>query len=192
VDNLERSVALKRDAAALLADTGLDALLRKHGKVAYVGSFALDLMAWPDIDVNMVLSGGQSITGFMRLFSAIAEIPGVTQISFLNTLDEQLVGRPQGLYAGVRLHRKVRWKVDLWCVAPSAIDEHQREMEDILADLDGESRAAILNAKFDLLTAGGRTLIGSGHLIYEAVLSKGLRRTTEIRDYLRDQGIEGI
>ena len=65
-------------------------------------------------------------------------------------------------------------------------------MASVLERLDDDSRAAIVNAKFDLLTAEGRTPIGSGHRIYEAVLSKGLRKTEEIRDHLRNEGVDGV
>ena len=192
MDNLERSTALKRDASDLLAHTGIDMLLRRYGEITYVGSYALGLMAWPDIDVSMVVAEGQSISRFMELCAAIAEITSVTHINYRNFFEEQPDGFPRGLYAGVRLRRGIRWKIDVWSVARDVVAEHQREMASILERLDDDSRAAIINAKFDLLTAEGRTPIGSGHRIYEAVLWKGLRKTADVRDHLRNEGVEGI
>jgi len=190
--NLERSAALRRDAAEMLRATGIDALLQQHGQVAYLGSYALDLMAWPDVDVNVVLPGGQSIRRFMELCTSIAQIPTVTRVHFQNFLGERPQGFAPGLYGGVRLRRELHWKMDLWSLDRSEAEAKQREVERIRGQLDGESRAAIVDAKFALLTPEGRTPIGSGHRIYEAVLSKGLRDLEEIRQYLRDEGVEGV
>ena len=190
---LERSAALRHEAESLLTDTGIDAQVRQYGDLTYVGSYALDLMAWPDSDINVVPTAGQSIRGFMELCTRITEIPSVTRLHFQNVLDERPPGFAAGLYAGIRLRGRdsqVLWKIDLWSMDVSEAAEPKREVAGLLSRLDDEARATILATKHVLLTPEGRTPIGSGHRIYEAVLSKGLRRIEDIRELLRSEGVE--
>ena len=57
MDAHEKSRKLHEEADEILHQRGVDAILRKYGKVHYTGSYALDLMAWPDIDITMRLHG---------------------------------------------------------------------------------------------------------------------------------------
>jgi hypothetical protein len=52
IDPLPRAERLKSEANQLLAHLGLEEMLRStSGRVEYTGSYLLDLMAYPDIDV---------------------------------------------------------------------------------------------------------------------------------------------
>ena len=58
---LEIAQQLRREADELLYGRGLDGILRAHGRVFYTGSYALDAMAWPDVDINMLLEPGYEL-----------------------------------------------------------------------------------------------------------------------------------
>ena len=51
---------LKIKADSLLLKKGIHSLLEKYGQVFYAGSYVLDLMAWPDIDLNLVVNKGKN------------------------------------------------------------------------------------------------------------------------------------
>ena len=47
---------LRQEANEIIHERGLDAILQPYGRVWYGGSYALDLMAWPDLDISMLLN----------------------------------------------------------------------------------------------------------------------------------------
>jgi len=53
---LEIANNLKQEAHSLLHQRGVHSLLSKYGDLIYAGSYALDLMAWPDIDMNLIIA----------------------------------------------------------------------------------------------------------------------------------------
>ncbi len=55
MDALEIAAKWHQEADQLIYDRGIDAILRSYGRVSYTGSYAINLMAWPDIDIDMVL-----------------------------------------------------------------------------------------------------------------------------------------
>jgi len=196
VDPVAYADQLHRDADELLVGRGIDSLLRSHGQVFYTGSYAMDLMAWPDIDIVMMLEPGlRSVTDFFGIGRQIAQLDGVLSMSFRNCLRERPEGLPEGLYWGARLKTKSQpapWKIDLWATTQANFQDNQAFVDRVRAALDEEKRRRILEIKQSLITPEGRTPVLSGLHIYEAVLFNGLWSDEEVRTYLRGQGIEGI
>jgi len=187
---------LRREAHEILFERGMDAILQPHGRVLYIGSYVLDTMAWPDLDIEIVLEPDPVSTDhFFDIGKEIAKMDDVVSMKFDNYFDWPHPRLPRGLYWRIRLDmgtRPVPWKIDLWAVGEKEIAKTQAGMERIRAALTKETRKRIIDIKHALLTPEGRTPILSGYHIYEAVLFKGLREEKEIREYLRGQGIRGV
>ncbi len=162
--------------------------------MSYTGSYAINVMAWPDIDIYMVLEPYPfSTDDFFKMGKEIATIDGVLSLKFNNFLRQHEEGLPNGLYWGVRKTTcTTRWKIDIWATDTEYLEKNRAWMERIRRALDEETRRLIIEIKHSLLTPEGRTPVLSGYHIYEAVLFKGLRREEHIRTYLRQQGIEGV
>ena len=197
MDPLEIAAQLRREADAILYDRGFDAILRPHGEVSYTGSYALDLMVWPDLDAYVILPPDTDWLGpFFEIGSGFARIPGVYRMNFRNCFVKPIRDDfPVGLYWGVRLitaDRPIPWKIDVWGVDAAPVETNRLWMEKAREKLDDETRRLILEVKISLVNAEGRTPIQSGFHICEAVLFRGLREPDAIRAYLRERGVEGI
>ena len=195
-DPVELSDALQAEANSLVWSKGLDEALSQFGSVFYTGSFRLNLMMWPDIDIEMsVEPDPDSVACFFDLGKAIASLEGVSNLQFSNQLHfpKHSEVAPEGLYWKVTIQRekgRMPWKIDLYSLRPEIIDQSKVEMNRLDQKLDREKRALILKTKYALLTPTGRTPISSGHNIYRAVLDEGLEEFNDIVEYLRENGVE--
>jgi hypothetical protein len=194
---LSEARRLRAEASRLIEGSGLDAVLRRHGEARFTGSYRLDLMAWRDLDIEIVMRPEEeSVGAFFRLGGEIAALPGVRSLKFNNGVSFRLWEEaPRGLYWGMRLlepDTQATWKVDLWAFRAELAESHLRETEEIIARLDQATRELIVETKRALLTPEGRTPVFSGYQIYRAVLYEGLRQREEIVAYLRAHGVEGV
>ena len=187
---------LRKEADEVIYDLGLDAILQDYGEVFYAGSYALDLMAWRDVDISMVMAPEPfDIDAFFDMGRRIAHLDGVLRVRFANYLRMRAKWAPRGLYSGVRLEvgpERKGWKVDIWAVDQECLSRNKGEMQKVHSALTPEMRRLILEMKQALMLPSGRTPSLSGYHIYQAVLFEGLRTEEEIRPYLRDHGVEGV
>ena len=186
---------LRAEADDILhGDRGVDKILRSYGKVHYTGSYALDLMAWPDIDITMLLDGDPySFDNFFAMGKQLAQVAGVDKIEYWNSMNWDVHNLPKGLYWGVRLDTgtwDVPWKIDVWATNETEFKRNQELMKRLSGELNPEARKLIVEVKHSVITPEGRTPQGSGYYIYEAVLSKGMRTAREIREYVKEHGID--
>lgn len=186
--------ALRKEADEILFERGVDAILRRYGKVHYTGSYALDLMAWPDIDITMLLEGDPyNFDTFFEMGKQLARVKDVDKIEYWNSLNWDVENLPKGLYWGVRCDTRtwqVPWKIDIWATNEDEFKQNQVLMKRLSAEITDEARNLIVEVKHAIITPEGRTPQGSGYYIYEAVLFKGLRSAREIREYVREHGID--
>ena len=193
VNILEFADGLRAEADQIIYGGGIDDLLQAYGDVFYTGSYFLDVMAWPDIDITMALDHDPySIEAFFELGAKIARIDNVISLKFINFFMPDARNLPEGLYWGTRLNaenRSIPWKIDLWAKDKEALEEDRRAMQRTRQMMDEEARKLILEVKYSLLTPEGRTPPLSGRHIYRAVLFEGLRKKEEILAYLNEVGV---
>jgi hypothetical protein len=190
---LEVAASLHAEATELVYKRGLHDALSSFGAVFYTGSFALDLMAWPDIDISLQLKPFfHSIDKFFEVGNRVAECDNVVSMKFHNFHKFPIPELPPGLYWNAKINRSTgpSWKIDIWSTDKKAADENRRDMERIKKSLTQETRKLILDVKYSLITDEGRTPVLSGYHIYQAVLVEGLKDREAIVKYLRDHGID--
>ena len=183
---------LHQEANQIVYDRGIDRILQLYGEVFYTGSYFLNVMVWPDIDITIVLeSDPPSIEDFFEIGAEVAKIDSVISLKFNNFFSLQAEDLPEGLYWGVRLDVENReWKIDLWARDREALEENRATMERMCQMMDEETRKLIVEVKYSLLTPEGRTPFSSGYKIYEAILFEGLRERKDIIAYLVERGIQ--
>ena len=185
---------LRREADALLFDGGIDALLRQHGDVFYAGSYTLDLMAWPDIDLNLIVpEENDPISAAEELASSFIKRDKTASVRFERNLHKRFPDLPKGLYLGVKLdigQRSRPWKLDIWIVNDQESNKTKKKTAEIRRMLTPLKREVILSWKQKLMTPKGRTPSFSGYWLYQAILHKGLESEKEILDFLREKGID--
>jgi hypothetical protein len=199
---LETAARLHRAGADLLGD-GLEALLGGYGRLTCTGSFYMDLMAWPDLDLYVPLEkSADALARFLELAPGFATACRSSQLVSLRFKDFRFqlsANLPQGLYWGVRCLQTVGldqdtgldWKLDIWALPAEEIAAKQAELERLKGKLTPERRRLILEIKHALLTPEGRTPALSGYPIYRAVLDQGLRSVEAVEGYLRETGVLG-
>ena len=185
---LERATKLRQEADIVLGLIKLYDILRPYGKVFTTGSFFLDVMAYPDIDLYITKVNLEQL---FHIGAQLARSELVTQVIFEKTDDPVLM--PEGLYLKPRLNYGDwgrPWKIDIWSLDESVILEKMVEMRRFQAKLTPELRQQILDYKLSIFTPQLRTPKYSGYYIYKAFLDMGLTDFTSVTQYLLLNGIQ--
>lgn len=196
-DLLARQDALQADVGAVLADLDLVRLLEAVGRPVIVGSVALGLMVWRDVDFNVMCDDLDPD----RIFAAVRPLaahPGVSRLRFANEhgpLNATWSESDGGFYWGVHFFTGGtlagnRWKIDLWFLPESETRPEFALIERCARELTPETRLAILRIKDEWHDHPAyRKTVLSVH-IYDAVLDHGVRTPAEFAAYLREHGKE--
>ncbi len=189
---LRQQATLQTEAAALLTQCDLFQRLQLVGRPELIGSAALGLMVWRDIDI-MVVAPGLSVASAFAALSPLITDPRVTQMRYLNQSGPfNETGRPEDerYYVAtlLRTDDEAEWKIDIsfWLA-----DRPRREiayMDTTRQHLSAEARVAILWIKemwhrrptyrTDVLSID----------IYDAVLAHGVRTPRAFERYLHERG----
>ncbi len=194
MDYLSRAKELHKEAEDIIYREGIDSILKKYGQVNYTGSYKFNLMAWEDIDMNMVMNGEEfSLDNFFKMGSELAKIKNIKLMKYQDFINYPKEGLPKGLYWGIRYESKLTdktWKMDLWIVDKEDLENNKNYTSKIIKNLNEENRSLILNIKNSIINEEGRTPFTSGYNIYEAILFKGLKDKNEIINYLKEMGVK--
>ena len=184
----ERSQALRREAEEVLELIHLREHCAAIGPVTLSGSYFLDLMMYPDIDLYLPPTSAEAL---LAVAAKLAQYDCVREIVFAKggPDDGDLAG---GLYLKPRVQHgdwARLWKIDIWSLPSAVAERKQRELADLKARMTAEQRRLILDYKHSILTDAGRTPIFSGIFTYRAVVNEGLADFAAITAYLRANGI---
>lgn len=183
----EQQQHLQLEAAAVLKDLAIVKLLSVAGKTVQVGSVALELMVWRDIDLT-VLCPRLDIEQTFELGARLATHPRVRGLQFRNDTGDwnQDPRYPDGLFWGIDYVTESgnSWEMDVWFIHESTRQPDMLHLEDFLPRLTNETRLAILTIK----DVWRRTpLYGNGvssYDCYTAVLDHKVRTIEEFERYL--------
>jgi hypothetical protein len=182
----ERSRQLRVEADQVLEMIRLREHCRAIGDLTPTGSYFLDLMMYPDVDLYLPASSPEEM---MKVAGKLALHDSVMELVFKK-------GEPGELADGLYLKPVIRfgawernWKIDIWSVSADVARKKQAELTDLKARMSPDQKQLILEYKFGILTAAGRTPMFSGIHIYRAVVNLGFTDFSEISNYLRENGI---
>ena len=184
---------LRDEAAELLEGDGLLAIVRSGGPAAVIGSYALDLMTWRDIDIYAKLPDERDVGTFFRIGAAISNRFETIRASYSNMFLRTDQDFGSGLYWGVRLlYRSHTWKLDLWGYGEREYAEKMSAFERLRRSMDGADRLAVLRVKDAVCQwKQYRRDVYSVH-IYEAVTRGGVTTEGGFRDWLRTHVPEAL
>ena len=96
----KRANELKSEADDIIYKQGLKEIIKPYGKVYFTGSYFLDLMSWPDLDVELSMEPDPfSLETFFILGKDIAELLHVSSMTFYNRILFKIRDTtPDGLY----------------------------------------------------------------------------------------------
>jgi len=184
---LERASRLRKEADAVLEMIGFYDILRPYGKVFPNGSYFLDVMVYPDIDLYITKV---TLDQLFAIGAQIARSELVIQVLISKVDDPALL--PGGLYLKPRIQYGDwgrPWKIDIWSLSEEVIQGKMADMYHFQSKLTPELRQTIIRYKLSILTPEKRTPMYSGYYIYKAFIDEGLTDETSVTRYLISQGI---
>lgn len=182
----EDAAAAARDlgdrAGRLLDRTGLVAILSGYGEVGPTGSWRYGLMTRPEIDLCLAVPAPTASLAF-EIGGRIADVEGVGSMLYRNELVLGTPGNPHGILWCVDLADEdgTGWKLDLLVADPGEVARVLRHGEELLARLDAETRAAILDLKRALCDPSRPGGAARSTDVYAAVLDHGVRNLDDWR-----------
>ncbi|MBU1048550.1 hypothetical protein KKG90_00865 [Candidatus Bipolaricaulota bacterium] len=182
----ERSRALRKEADEVLDLIKLEEAVAPIGALLPTGSYFMDLMMYPDIDINLPLTTPEQLMG---VGVELSKLDCVQKIRFLRGKDGQV---KDGFYLKPEIEHGDwgrMWKIDIWSLPAPALERAQTEMVDLKNRMTPAHRAIILDTKYRLLTEAGRTPMYSGIFIYRAVINHGMTQHNDVIEYLISNGI---
>jgi hypothetical protein len=168
--------------------SGLLAILGRHGDVHVVGSYALGLMTWRDLDIHVVRED-LHLASFFELGRGIASLLKPHRMHFRDETAARTPGLPPGYYWGVYLgdERSGAWKIDVWQTDRQAFDVVRRFGDDLSARLTDGNRAVILAIKTACWRHPQYRRGFTSADVYAAVLDRGVRDVQEFWTDLRER-----
>jgi hypothetical protein len=192
-DLTKRAEELRVEATSLLDELPWIGQMRQLGSIRPVGSYALDLMAWPDLDLHWVLPENLPVEkAFSRLLEALIPDPGWRKANFRNFLGDFKPQWPRGLYLGCEVKSPCSdriWKIDIWVQSSAVMEAGWRFLDDIAVRITPAKRRLILEAKQLLMGQEGRVPKMGSFYLYQAVCHEGLEDWMDIQRFLIDHGV---
>src|SRR5512139_3667718 len=171
MDPIERASKLKQEADFLLDQVRVYEMLRPHGAIVPTGSYFLDVMAYPDIDLYM---SKVSIDTLFEIGGQLAKSDMIFRVEFEKSDDPRL---PGGLYLKPRIKYGDwgrPWKIDIWSLDDAVIEQLMQPMWHFQSKMTAELREQILRYKLSVKTKLNRTPMYSGYFIYKAFIDEGM------------------
>jgi len=186
----QRSAALRQEAIDLISRSGMgDLLERQFRRPMIVGSVALDLMTWRDIDIYVPLDPAHRDRFFAVLPPIVDALGATGHVPYRITYNDEWF-RPrgdygQGYYFGFRIAASDGhdWKVDLWAWDPPVYEQKLEEFAALDARLQRADRALILRLKSEAQGLPGFRDRVTSYDIYQFVLDEAGTTLGELEDY---------
>lgn len=184
---VERASKLKQEAGEVLKRIGLAERIEPWGKITPTGSYLLDVMAYPDLDLYIPLIPMPELIG---IGAAAAEIDIVQKVVFEKSNAPTLPGAAY-LMLSIEYGNWGRpWQVHMWSVDEEMLRARMEIYQDFQAKITPALREKILEYKHAVMTVDERTPRYSGYYIYQAFLEEGLVDFPDVTNYLNEHGIK--
>ena len=186
IDVIRADEKLRAEADDLLDRRGLRRLLEEYATISIVGSYALKLMVWRDLDVAMH-APGVAVADFFDLGKRVTDLLASWKMFFTDNRNRESASDPVGLYWGIRLGDISRgaWKIDLWALESEEFHARLRECDSLNRRLNSENRLTILRLKSQLWRHPQYRSSVTSHDIYDAVLDHEVASLDEFWEYMR-------
>lgn len=200
MDLMEKQDALQKEAHGVLEKLQLIKILSKYGKPEIVGSLALGLMTWRDIDIEVIVDNlnREIVSEF------VADIVKIKlrkiNLNVTDNRNQNSPKTPSGIYVGINYydhlpieeqssHNPNLWKIDIHFIL-SENAKGSEKAKQINKQLTDEKRKIILEIKNVLMNSPEHRKTIFSVDIYDAVFEKGVKNLEEFKDYLKESSRE--
>jgi hypothetical protein len=166
------SQKIKGQADTILEETGLIKILSEFGTPHVVGSYAMDLMYDPNLDI--IVTSKDIRNSSVQALQRIIEKRICQKLEYGDFVKFKREKRPEGYIIVLKIAVDgIKWEVEIWFL-PSATKE-EKDVRDILSTMTSEQKDRILEFKH-LLNKNSITKYSiSSSKIYEAVIDKNMK-----------------
>ena len=188
-DDLQKQQKLHTTADKILQELDLINFLKKYGKVNIVGSYALNLMTWEDIDIVVISQTSEiSYKDFLDTVIYLFPKENIYSLDIQDFRKSIYPERPQGIYCGIKYLMKpdIFWKIDIWFFLSE--NKAVENVEKIKSKLNDQNRRIILEIKNTMREEFPHGKKISGIDVYNAVLENKVTNLEEFKHYLLKLG----
>ncbi|WP_234489508.1 hypothetical protein [Paenibacillus sp. S28] len=189
-DLLARQKQLQVEAGAVAEEMNLLPLLAAAGKPVIVGSAALGLMAWRDLDVTVVCSK-LDMAAVSGIALQLMSNPGVREMKFINDTGQWNTdpAYPDGYFLGLTYGSANghRWELDIWFVDEPDKQPDLLHIQTMPARLTPAKTAAILSIKTEWAKRAEYGNQVKSFDIYSAVLDDNVGTPAEFQQWLQSR-----
>ncbi len=169
---LDYAQEIKNEADTILQESGIQNILEEYGDVEIIGSYALDVMYRPDIDM-LVFAEKHNYQKAKEIAVKILNLDYFNELCFVNKVYENSGKTPQGYYLQPHKHIGERdWKFDIWLTTHGNFDYRNDILKKRIMDSkdvdETKQKILLLKKHFSNGTKYDHAL--SGNKIYNAVL----------------------
>lgn len=189
---------IRSQAADLLRFKKIPSLLSEMGQLHFTGSYALDLMTWNDIDMQLVMREGLSPSeALVKIIGHFAHESEFIEGRIIHFTGDYKPQWPRGYCLCLKFNVPNLggvWKLDLWVLLKEEVEHNRAFMEQLKNALTDHARERILEIKFELMQSTGRVPKKGSFWLYQAILLHGLSEKKAIMDFLRSKevSIDGV
>lgn len=185
--------SIRNNAKQILESKNIDSTIRKMGDLFYTGSYALDLMTWNDIDMQVVLKEDVNpIEALGSIFNLLAKDPDFIEAQMIHFRGNFKPKAPRGVYLGIKMDCPDLgglWKLDIWSLAKLDFEKNRSLIETLSSKLDPHNRGLILELKHEMMAGSKRVPQMGSHFLYQAILLEGIREKEALYKYFANQGV---
>ncbi|MBE9914862.1 hypothetical protein G8C92_12535 [Paenibacillus donghaensis] len=184
---LVRQKALQAEAGEVAEELKLMDLLSRAGEPVRVGSSALGLMVWRDLDITVICPRldkrvAAQIASELMLHAGVRELKFINDTGMWNTDPTY----PDGLYLGLKYKslQGKEWKLDIWFVDEPDRQPDLGHLKTMPEQLTPQRRESILRIKSIWAERAeyGKTV--RSYDIYTAVLNDDVRTLDQFQEWL--------
>lgn len=183
---LTKSNQIKSDAEKLLEESKIAEILSMYGDVKFVGSYPLNVMLRPDLDIYAI--GENNREKMLDIIQKIFVSNYFDEICFSNWVE---FNQDQNLHSGYYIQTLAtigenRWKLDIWLMPESQFKTYTEEFLELIKDDPNEEKRLIILKLKEAFAEGKKYRKGvNGKLIYHAVLKDNITTVEEFEEYLK-------
>jgi len=166
----EHSQNTRLQADILLKSTNLLSILNKYGCVHLIGSYPLNIMCEPDIDIIVESKGIRNNS--RKALHEIIENELFLKIEYGDFVKFPMKNRPKGYILVLKaVVEKVKWEIEVWFIENATEQLNYHKL--LESKLNEQNRIKILQAKHLRKTSNLSKHSLSSYEIYEQILGVG-------------------
>ncbi|GIN58953.1 hypothetical protein J8TS2_32720 [Lederbergia ruris] len=187
---LARQLRLQAEADTIVEEMHLKQLLTEAGTPVKVGSAALGLMAWRDLDITVVCSK-LNIATISGIASHLMSNPQVRDLKFINDTGNWNTDPtyPDGYFLGITYESTIghKWELDIWFVDEPEKQPDLQHIRTMSARLTPAAIVSILSIKtvWSARPEYGKQVTSFD--IYTAVLDCNVHTPDEFKKWLESR-----